>query len=381
MMRNKSGRVERYGEEMLQGSYGKEPFDLRLTVLRLMMQIHIILGVTLLGMLLFGGGYYVKNVLLRTEQLYEVTSVYHVEYAVESEVQIGTVYINQTSWNTYMQSEDFLNAVQAHLKQDGASAGTLQMDNEALGACIEAHLASDLRMPSTTVTTENAADALVLARAVEATMEQEMPVLLREINAIHTVDSPVTASEVVPDVRVGRALVLSGVLSLFFAVIALLLKETWADAIWLPATIYKRYDIKAVGTVESRELVENLKYFFVGMERVVLCPVEEAVNPAEVLETLKETVSERAVGGASIAPKMIGESWFAVPSPLLCPEVCESMRQADGVLLAVSAGSHVGRRLEKTLEFLAQQDCKVTAAVLVGADERLLGLYYLGKKF
>ena len=61
---------------MLQGSYGKEPFDLRLTVLRLLRKLHIIIGVTLLGVFLFGGGYYVKNVLLRGETLYKTTSIY-----------------------------------------------------------------------------------------------------------------------------------------------------------------------------------------------------------------------------------------------------------------------------------------------------------------
>ena len=63
---------------MWEGSYGKEPFDLRLTVLRLIACMDKVLIFTLAGTLLFGGGYYVKNVLLRPETQYGITSVYRV---------------------------------------------------------------------------------------------------------------------------------------------------------------------------------------------------------------------------------------------------------------------------------------------------------------
>lgn len=49
----------------MEASYGKEPFDLRLEVLCLCRNLWKILAVTVLGAVLFGGGYYVKNVLLQ----------------------------------------------------------------------------------------------------------------------------------------------------------------------------------------------------------------------------------------------------------------------------------------------------------------------------
>ncbi len=101
---------------MWEGSYGKEPFDLRLTVLRLLACADRILLLTLAGTLLFGGGYYVKNVLLRQEKQYGITSVYRVEYAVEEEKDVGTVYINEMSWNTYLHSQEFLDAVMEYTR-------------------------------------------------------------------------------------------------------------------------------------------------------------------------------------------------------------------------------------------------------------------------
>ena len=64
----------------MEASYGKEPFDLRLEVLYLCRNLWKILAVTVLGTVLFGGGYYVKNVLLQPDPGYAASSTYKVEY-------------------------------------------------------------------------------------------------------------------------------------------------------------------------------------------------------------------------------------------------------------------------------------------------------------
>ena len=379
---------------MWRGCYGKEPFDLRLTVLRMFYQLPVIAGVTLLGTLLFGGGYYVKNVLLQGERQYAASSVYRVEYAVEEEKDVGSVYINQVSWNTYIQTEMFLDAVQAHLADtDNRSGKKEELSNQELAESLEAFLASDLRMPSTTVTTGSAEESVRIAKAVEAAMTQEFAEEIREILSVQVIDSPDAASEVVPDVRVGRAFGLSAVLSCFFAIVILLLKETGDDSIWLPATLWKRYGLRTLGTIESRELDENIRYFFEAKKapqetvsqkaasqkkasqeekiqkdqketwhgKVAVCTVQKQMDPKDVLERLRP---------------LDGKEWLAAPSPLLCPEVCETLREADGILLAVRAGRHAGKQVERVLEYLAQQDCEVTAAILWDADERLIQRYY-----
>ena len=135
---------------MWRGYYGKEPFDLRLTFLRLLRRLPFVAAVTLLGTLVFGGGYYVKNVLLQGDRTYAATSVYHVEYAVENQQDIANVYINEVSWNTYMQSEMFLDAVEGHLERSGGD--TALVSGRELAAMIRAQVLSDLRMPSTVIT-------------------------------------------------------------------------------------------------------------------------------------------------------------------------------------------------------------------------------------
>ena len=387
------------GYQFWKGYYGKEPFDLRLAVLRMLYRIPLIAALTILGTLVFGGGYYVKNVLLRSEHLFAATSVYRVEYHVDSEAELQTSYINAMSWNTYMQSQMFLEMLQPYLA-DGR-----KLTEQELAESLEAFVWSDLRMPVVTVTTKEPERTEEILRAVDAVMVQDFS--LREIDSIDVID-PGRAEEVVPDVRVGRAVILSAFLSCFFAVTVLLLKETGDDSIWLPGTVWKRYGLKTAGTLESRELPQNLQYFFgekdsgnnlqqveklqdgiargednqesAGQEKegsdgtgrkaaqghgIAVCMVQEELKSETVLARLRER-----------CPDVVDASWFGAESPLGDPGNCGLLRKADGILLAVKAGSHAGRKLEYVLEYLEQQDCKVMAAILWEADEKLIRRYY-----
>lgn len=356
---------------MWEGSYGKEPFDLRLTVLRLIASLDKVLVFTLAGSLLFGGGYYVKNILFHPEKQYGVTSVYYVEYTVEEEKDVIGVYINEMTWNTYLQSQEFMDVLMENIKENSRYMDSDWADDiskEQVSESLTAYLASNLRMPSTTVITDSEAVSLFIARAVEQTMTEDFPEKIGEISGIRVVDAPETAEEVTPVVRPGRAFALSAILSCFFTVVILLLKETGDDNIWLPATIRKRYGIRILGTLASPELSENLRYFYEGKKKVAVCGVQAETDPAEILAAVREKCGESL------------EEWFAVPSPAVCPESSRILREAEGILLAVQAGAHAGKQLEHCLEYLKQQDCKVTAAILWDADEKLIRAYYFGHR-
>lgn len=351
---------------MRKGYYGKEPFDLKLTVLRMIARLPAIAAVTLAGCLLLGGGYYVKNVLLRGEDRYSATSRYRVEYAVAEEKDVSTVHINQTSWNTYLQTELFLDAVLKHMTELSGEEKSTLPDHSQLAGMLEAVLASDLRVLATVVTTDSPDKSILIAQAVERAMTEEFAEEIREVVGIEVIDRGDSAVLVIPDVRPVRAFVLSAVLSCFFAILVLLLKELGDDSIWLPSSIWKRYGLKAAGTLGSGELAENLGYFFrEAAGNVALCAVEEGIDSDEVLKALKEK-----------CPDMVGEGWQALPGSVFSPGACEAMRQAKGILLAAGSGSCKGRKLEHALEYLEQQDCRVTAALLWGADEKLIRRYY-----
>lgn len=345
---------------MFEAQYGKEPFDLRLTILRLIRNIHIIILVTALGTLVFGGGYYVKNVLLVTEHYYKAVSTYKVEYTDEPS-KSGDYYINEMSWNTYVQSGDFLDALAEKLEETGVR----QIDRQELAAMLSAALASDIHVPSVTVTTKSPDLSMEIERAVEETMTGFFAESNPQIREIKVIDQAVEAEEVEPDVRPVRAVILSAILSCFFAVTVFLIYEIGNDGIWLPASVRKRYGIKCVGTVNSAEFRANVEYNFRDMKKAAVCTVEEESDPKALAEMLKES------GGC------IRTEWIPVPAPVICPDSAERMREMDGVILSVNAGSHSGKKLERALEFMKEQDIDVTAVLLNNADEWLIRAYYL----
>lgn len=356
---------------MWEAGYGKEPFDLRLTALRMLRNLHKIIGVTLVGTLLFGGGYYVKNVMFRGDNSYEAASVYKVDF-VDEPSKAGDYYINEMTWNTYVHSDAFLDAVRSHLEKDGTLHSFPAEVLETLDTRIEAKLDSDVHVPTTIVTTDSQEESLLLAGAVEHAMTEEFVQDNEQIKAVKVIDAAQTAAEVVPDVRPLRAFVLSAILSCFFAVVIFLITELGSDDIWLPATLRKRYGLAAPGTVNSREFSANMEYLFCGKENIAVCTVSDDGNPIRVAEALKESCT----GQANPEKAYAGRNWIPVPSPVLCPEAAKQMQGADGVLLIVNAGKHSGRPLEYVLEFFAAQKIPVTAALLWEADEKLIRAYY-----
>ncbi len=340
------------------GCYGTEPFDLRLTVLRLVRNLPAAAVLTILSILLFGGGYYVKNVLLGGARMYAATSFFRVEYAVDNVEDMMTVYINEMSWNTYLQSDLFLDMAGRYLGE-----GT---DSRELADSLEAFVLSDLRVPSVRVTTDSAERTEAVIRAVEEAMTRDFPGEIEEIASVRVIDSG-QAQEVIPDVRPERAFLLSGVLGCFFAVTVLLLKETGDDSIWLPASVWKRYGIRCLGTMKSPGLEKELKEVF--PEGGALCTVQAGQDPEAVLESLRRA-----------CPKAAGEGWYGVASPLEDEEAGRKLQGAAGVLLAVKAGAHAGKQLEYAAEYLEQRGCAPAAVVLWDADERLIRQYYFGRK-
>lgn len=370
-------------------SYGKEPFDLRLMCLRLCRNLWKILAVTAVGTLLFGGGYYVKNVLLQPDPGYAASSTYKVEYK-ENPNAAGAYYINEATWNSLIHTGEFLDGVEKHLQEAAETGDTkavevLAMDREQWIGALSATLPSDFSIPVTQATTQDPEQSIALAHATEAAMCEEFAESIVEIDRIKVLDHGDKAEAVVPDVRPVRAVILAAVVSLFFAVVIFLLVETAEDSIWLPATLRRRYGLNSLGTVNSVGFAENLAY---TLEKtydpartaesaakkdgclVAVCGALPEADPKEIAETLQKLTKNDKTG------KGVPVEYMAVPSPVLCPESGAALREADVVLLAVPAGKRVGKRLEAVLEYLHTQDGTVNGAFLWNADEKLIRSYY-----
>ena len=196
-------------------SYGKEPFDLRLMCLRLCRNLWKILAVTVVGTLLFGGGYYVKNVVLQPDPGYAASSTYKVEYK-ENPNAAGAYYINEATWNTMIHTGEFLDGVEKHLQEavergDNGASEALSLGRDQWIADLSATLPSDFSVPVTQAATQDPEMSIALAHAVEDTMCDEFAESIVEIDRIKVLDHGDFAEVVVPDVRPVRAVILAAV--------------------------------------------------------------------------------------------------------------------------------------------------------------------------
>lgn len=203
----------------MEASYGKEPFDLRLLLLRLGRNLWKILALTILGTVLFGGGYYVKNVLLQPDPGYAASSTYKVEY-VENPNASGAYYINEATWNSLLHTGEFLDGVETHLQEaaergESGAAAVLEQGRDRWIEALSAALPSDFSIPVTKATTQDPGESIALAHAAEETMCGEFAESMPEITRIKVLDHGDLAEAVVPDVRPVRAVILAAVLSLF----------------------------------------------------------------------------------------------------------------------------------------------------------------------
>lgn len=351
---------------MNNGSWGKEPFDLRLTALRLIRNLPGILAVTVLCTVLFGGLYYVRNVEFRGQKTYSAKAEFFVEYANEDWGTAGT-YINYMTWNTWITSDEFLGFVKKYLP-DTFGGG------QKLAEMLSAEVPSDLRVPVITVTSADPREAESVLEAVKSAMVQDFPGGVRDVDSIRVITTK-GAQEDVPDVRPVRAFVLAALLGGFFATVLFLLKEIGEEKIWLPATLSRRYGLRQPGIQDTPLYRENLRFFLEGKKKIALCPAQEEIDPVEAAEYLKKTLTEGTAEEKEEIPEFL-----PLPCPTLTPEAAGQLRAADGVLLIIGAGKKDCRYLEMILDFLRQQEIPVTAALLWEQDGWLLKNYYRMEK-
>lgn len=340
---------------MKDGSWGKEPFDLRLTILRMIRCIPGILCITALGIALLWGGYYLKNVVLDSEKTYSASATFFIDYSDE-EWYVNAKYFNDYTWNIWLKSDQFLDAVKGYLAA-GDYAGE---DPKNL---FTAEVPADLRVVIIRSISSDPKTADARIEALKTVLQKDFPAFAEEIGEIRVVDAE-AASLNVKDLRLGRAFVLATIISLFVAILFFLLREITQEKIWLPTTLTDRFGLKSLGIPGEKAYAENAKWLLAGKKEIAICAAEDGLDLSETVKELTEIC------------KADGIHFSAAECPLTHPEGMKALREKDGILLAVKAGGKDAKNLELLLLFLEQQDCKVTAATIWKPDLWLLRNYY-----
>ena len=357
---------------MWECSYAKEPFDLKLLVLWGLRQVWIVILGSVLGALLVGGGYCLWNGVIAGEKQYSVTTMYEVIYGSDPNTQYEYTYINDFTWNQLVTTDLFLDFMKEQAeKETGALATFLQEEDfvQHPENYLAADLPSDLRMPTTTVTTSDRELSEALNRVVQRAMEALGEYKL-EIERIMVAD---TKEPVLVDntPRTLQASILGAVSGALFVLFALFVSYCMSEGIWVPETFTFRFGIPMLGAVGTSEtaLLEadgaNLTYHFRGKKQIAVMAADPQLDLKAVVKCLP------------VVPDL---TYVCIPSFEQVPQAAECLRKADGILLIVEAGTNGGRRIMHLLESLKMQDVQVTGALLWNADRKLLNRYYFGRR-
>lgn len=370
--------------------YGKEPFDMRLFWLLCVRRIWVVLAGALAGMAFAGGIYYVKNVTLGGVIPYTMESKYYLEYAVDPSDQQTYSYFASYTWNDLLKSEAMMAEMLGKLN--------FSMTAEELAASFEPELISDLRICYIRTTHEDPEKVREIDRAAGEAMVAvgEKQRELREVSLMDR-GEPALA---MPDLRTLRACVLGAALGAFAALFGLGIHEILEERIQVPGTLARRYGVPVAGYVSregkpSGELAVQLACLLRDKRRIGVTAVNGELDLKGLTEVLGKAQEQDGASpgtaqeqdGASpgtaqeqgVSRGKAGEREYReIPCLFQAPEAGESLREQEGVLLAVQAGVDRGKAIEEILRQLGQLGISVDAMILAMADDRLIRHYLWG---
>ena len=341
---------------MRQWEYAKEPFDFKLFVCHILRRWHWVLLGALVGLLCIGGGYYIKNVTLADPAPYRVVDKYYVEYGVDPQILVSYSYFAGFTWDDWIKSDEWVNPVLNRLD--------FAMTKEELVSCLQAEIMSDVRVPYLTVTHPEREKALAIAEAYRESMIR-FGETQKELVSIRLMDTEGPEPEN-RDVRVFRACVLGILVGAFLSWFFIGLFYLMDERVYVPEQLTLRYGVPAAGYLTARrkaspDLESNLKYLLRDKNTIGVVPVNAAVDPELLKQSLEELDLEK--------------SYVGIGTPLQTPENGETLRQTDGNVLLISAKKDGGKAVQAMLHFCKVQDVPVTAVILVDASEGLIDFY------
>ena len=340
---------------MWQSKFAKEPFNLKLFVLRCIDNIKWILFGALAGAICIGGIYYLTNVTFGGAIPYQITHKLDVTYAKNPDTGLDYSYYVAYTWNDWIKSDVFLS--------ERLEGNTLNMEMGEFQEYYEMTLPSDVRNPYLVITHPDKGTAEQMSAVLLSGLE-EFAGKQKEIETITVIDTDGPILQI-RDIRTFRAVVLGAVIGTFFALFALAFQVILEESIYLPETFSGRYGIPVAGYVDregtySGETKVGIEYLFAGLEEVGITAVEPELDL-----TKGKALFENARA-------------ICLPSVLQVPQSVEYLREKDGNLLLVKAGNGNGKAIESVLYLCEVHDVKITAVLLMDADRRLISRYRFG---
>lgn len=338
---------------MWQCNYADETIDKKLFWLCTLKKLWILAAGICAASLLVGGGYFLCRNLSASEKQYCAQGDVYVDYIPEDGYGISTVYLNEDVWKALVKSDAFVEKVAERLAQEN-----INISREQILESVDASLEKETRIVTVKATTADPVISEIMAEALlQAVLDYGND--YKDVASAYVLTAVGGAKRVVTDDWTGRLFMLGAVLGAFVSLTGILLSVTLDDSVYVPEQFERRYGIKMFGIAGEEQTNENITYALREAKRVVL------TAPEEVAAGETESALQALLGENVRVETVPGQTGYT-----------DTLRQADGIVLAVESGRHDGKKIENLLRFLDQQGCTVTGAILLYPDERLLRQYY-----
>jgi capsular polysaccharide biosynthesis protein len=351
--------------------YMRAEMDLKRVFLLFMNKLWLAVAAVVLGAVLGVGIYLAAHLIFASEKEYQSVSKIYLNFNCDPE-DFNELSYNGYTWNDLLDTDPILDYAMAELPA--------QISREEVTTATKAEILSDIRLLTVTVTAKQPELAAQIMEAIQIALVHlgETDELFQSIE-IYSTGEP---EQIVWDDRTVNAALTGAVLMLIVVLLSLALYYILDDSVYVEADAKKRFGIPAVGIFTSgesgtfqsygSEFLSNYSYLCRKLKKVTLMSAdngEDARNAAFTMEKLFST--NKLEESCEIIPVELAEE---------SPKVYEKIRNTDGVLLTVRYGRGNGKSVERALNNLEKQDCRVIGILIVEADVRFLKKYYMCKR-
>lgn len=380
----------------------QEGIDGKRILLLFLKKIWVFAAAILAGAVIGGGIYLAVHVLFPANREYEQISKIYLNFNCEPE-DFNELSYNGYTWNDLMATDPILNYTMENLPPE--------MDRNMVIGATKAEILSDIRLLTITITADTPELAAQIMKATQTALVHlgETDKLFDSIE-VYSTEEP---RQIVWDNRTAQASVTGMVIALFVSLAAAGFCYVMDGSVYVAGDVEKRYGIPVIGifTEEKeepakgdskeffkrfrrsleREFFANYCYMGKDMNEIALVSADSVEDAKRAGDRIKQ-LTERLRKEENKAAEPDGNtSGFRGRKDGAMPDLVYGMteedagiygklREADGVILAIRFAGRNGKAIERLLDNLKKQDCKVMGAVIVGAQENFLQMYYMGRR-
>lgn len=394
--------MEQGSKNMFSCKYGNEPADLKLLLIYFIKRIRFLIYFTIFGALIFASLYYMKTFVFVDEHEYVATGELYLVYA--DDVRLDNVYINDYTWQNLVKSDKAVEYAMGEIYSN--------VTEEELRESVTAGLVSDVRFVTLTVKTKDPELCVEIAQAYQAAIKKLGEEMV-DIEAITVFTDADTAEEVKVDNRIARMAITGGVIGFILSFFWITLQYVFDDSVYVASQFERRFGVPVIGISLKTKGNETINENLVGQKKRVdksrlwgrqaiklnyavltkgckkIVAADTSLNGKTefafgLLRDAKQKLEQDELLAIAMGDVKEEDAFFTsddyvlmkVPSINEDAEAVVECAKADGVILMVQAGTHNGKLLERAMDLLVKQNCKILGALIYEGDASLLKMYY-----